>query len=279
MSEATEYMDQDDGDETPYDKDDPNDANGLYVRPDGMRANLVSFRLKNEICQMHPKGRFTIINVPGLDQEGTRYLDYVKEEWKTFVCVIVVLDATTAHDTDRNDRLIDLVEDNIQNQRIVPVIYVINKMDLVGGTQALDAVARLTDKIEALNEEVHEDVYIDEKKSAGYNPNANTIAQIVYTSTAHALLDKMVRANRIDHLDHIDMRVIDKIGRDHLGPPAWDLLTTRAKYQQIASIIRQSYNNQSNVIDSGTSKFFGALSKAVGSIKRHYACCQLTKLR
>jgi hypothetical protein len=140
-------------------------------------------------------------------------------------------------------------------------------MDLVGGINAVEAVATLTDTIETLDNAKHMLVDIEGIDGHHADPNRSTHTPIVYVSAGHALLERIVRVNRPDQLECVDMRLIDQIGRAHVNPAAWDGPTTRAKYQCLVSLLAQRLdddNDDNEIIDSGMDMFKELFSLAVG---------------
>jgi small GTP-binding protein len=87
--------------------------------------------LDQPICHMRKDTKLVLIDIPGLNDAESKdlYQNYVSSKWKSFDCVIVVVDYTQAVNTEEQVQLLSFVNDNLKENRNIPVIVLCNKVD------------------------------------------------------------------------------------------------------------------------------------------------------
>jgi GTPase Era involved in 16S rRNA processing len=83
------------------------------------------------LCDMRNDTKLVLIDVPGLNEAGSKdlYRDYVNAKWDTFDCVIAVMDVHQGVNTEEPIQLLELIQANLQQKRRIPVIVLCNKVN------------------------------------------------------------------------------------------------------------------------------------------------------
>jgi GTPase Era involved in 16S rRNA processing len=80
---------------------------------------------------MRPDTSLVIVDVPGLNEAGScdMYKGYVDQQWDTYDCAVVIMDAEKGVNTDEQVWLLEFVKMKQQTSKDIPVIVLCNKVD------------------------------------------------------------------------------------------------------------------------------------------------------
>ena len=83
------------------------------------------------LFEMRDDTNLVLVDFPGINEAGTGsiYKDYVADNWKSFDCVVVVVDALQGANTDEQVKLLEFVKQNCDSKKDLPVIVLGNKID------------------------------------------------------------------------------------------------------------------------------------------------------
>jgi predicted GTPase len=96
-----------------------------------IRETTYDVQVDEPLCDMRSDTRLVLIDVPGLNEAGSKdlYRDYVNAKWDTFDCVIAVMDVHQGVNTEEPIQLLELIQANLQQKRRIPVVVLCNKVD------------------------------------------------------------------------------------------------------------------------------------------------------
>lgn len=79
---------------------------------DVLQESTFDVELDEPLCEMRPDTRLVLVEVPGLNQAGSKdiYRDYVFSHWNSLDCVIVVMDVFQGVNTEEQVKLLKLVQ-------------------------------------------------------------------------------------------------------------------------------------------------------------------------
>ena len=126
-----------------------------------IKERIFDIQLDEPLCEMRKDTALVIVDIPGLNEAGSSkmYMDYVSQQWDTFDCVIVVMDAEKGVNTEEQISLLKFVKKKQVTTNDVPVIVLCNKVD----DPDHEEIAVLVDEVRAKVEEVFE---VDCRKTA-----------------------------------------------------------------------------------------------------------------
>jgi GTPase SAR1 family protein len=104
-------------------------ANATLRQAEEIHETVFDIELPVTLCDMRNDTKLVLVDIPGLNTPGNNdmYLNYVNTKWDSFDCVVVVLDVF--QDIDEQASMLNLVKENIANEKDIPVIVVCNKVD------------------------------------------------------------------------------------------------------------------------------------------------------
>lgn len=140
-----------------------------------IKEKTFDIELDEPLCEMRPDTSLVIVDVPGLNEAGTSdmYTNYVSQQWDTYDCVVVVMDAEKGVNTEEQVSLLNFVKARQQTSKDVPVIVLCNKVD----DPENEEIAVLVKEVQRKVEEVFE---VDCRRAAldkilnPSNPQAST---------------------------------------------------------------------------------------------------------
>ena len=105
--------------------------NETLRQQDVVEEKTFDIEIAEQLCEMRSDTRLTIVDIPGINEAGasSKYRDYVIEKWHTFDCIVAVMDARQGVNTEEQLGLLELIKDNCQTIKEIPVIILCNKVD------------------------------------------------------------------------------------------------------------------------------------------------------
>jgi GTPase SAR1 family protein len=96
-----------------------------------IKESSFDVELDEPLCVMHKNINMVLIDIPGLNEAGSKsqYARYVDEAWTTFDCVVAVMDVFQGVNTEEQVQLLQLTKDNVTSKKEIPVIVLCNKVD------------------------------------------------------------------------------------------------------------------------------------------------------
>ena len=210
--------------------------------------------LDEPLCDMREDTSLVFVDIPGTNEaNGGIYKDYVANNWYSFDCVIVVMDATQGANTDQQVNLLENVRDHIEEtQKQIPVIVVGNKVDDPHDEELTQQVKELREAVfQVFNDSISKD-----------------IVHFVDLSAQHAFVCRWGSQLKFDEFQQLDRESIDKIGREELGLRQWRRLQSnrneqvKAAYEAISSSSDDAYEERLKA--TNFDKFLHCLSRTLG---------------
>ncbi len=231
------------------------------------------------------------------------YLNYVADKWDTFDCVIIVMDAEKGVNTEEQVELLKLVKQKLDVDKHIPVLVLCNKVDDPEDDELMELVGEVRTKVEQIfNVGSREDslnqlltACREGKRCVGEssNPVSTPTAALngrrsLTRSLAAALQDDMrsggasvypvfiplsagnafafrTAANRpYGTFKELDLKLIDKIGRDEVGNHKWKKLPLEKKYKTAFDVMKDAEQYQERLETTNFDKFLLALSYSIG---------------
>ena len=118
----------------------------------GVQTKIFDIELDTHLCDMRPDTTLVVVDIPGVNEAGSskKYMDYVNEQWHTFDCVIVIMDAVQGVNSEEHIALLRLVHANTTAKRNMPVIVLCNKVDDPDDTELQLLVDEVRCKVEQI---------------------------------------------------------------------------------------------------------------------------------
>jgi GTPase SAR1 family protein len=203
-----------------------------------IQEKTFNIELDGPRCEMRKDTKLTIVDVPGLNEAGTKavYKEYVSDKWETFDCVVVVMDAEKGVNTEEQVELLHFVKDNLEKKKRVPVIVLCNKVDDPEAKELMDLVQEVREQVEKIFEvgnrsQALQQVLEPSKAKAGNDQEpCDTYPIFIPLSAGNAFAYRTASRLRLEEFKTLDIALIDKLGRDEVGNFKWKKLSLDAKY-------------------------------------------------
>jgi GTPase SAR1 family protein len=105
--------------------------NSMLRQTNQIQESTFDVELDEPLCSMRSDTRLVLIDIPGLNEAGSRdiFKQYVDDKWDTFDCVIAVMDVMQGVNTEEQVQLLRMIKHNLATKKQVPVIVLCNKVD------------------------------------------------------------------------------------------------------------------------------------------------------
>jgi GTPase SAR1 family protein len=106
--------------------------------------------LDEPLCTMHKHTSLVLIDIPGLNEAGSKslYSNFVNDMWTTFDCVVAVMDVFQGVNTEEQVQLLQLIKDNVDSKKEIPVIVLCNKVDDLENEEVMMLVDEVRQKVD-----------------------------------------------------------------------------------------------------------------------------------
>jgi GTPase SAR1 family protein len=117
-----------------------------------IQEKIFNIELDGPLCEMRKDAKLTIVDVPGLNEAGTKavYQECVSDKWKTLDCVVVVMDAEKGVNTEEQVELLHFVKVNLEKKKSAPVIVLCNKVDDPEDVELMQLVREMSEQVEKI---------------------------------------------------------------------------------------------------------------------------------
>ena len=115
-----------------------------------IKEKTFDIQLDEPLCEMRPDTSLVVVDVPGLNEAGSSdmYKGYVDQQWDTYDCVVVIMDAEKGVNTDEQVSLLEFVKRKQQTSKDIPVIVLCNKVDDPSNEEIAVMVNEVREKVE-----------------------------------------------------------------------------------------------------------------------------------
>jgi GTPase SAR1 family protein len=209
------------------------EKNARHQKSQKLEEISYPINVDNFLGEMREDTALTLIDVPGLNNgdadKKKRILEWVKTNWSTFDCVILVMDAKTGVDTSDAVETLKLVEYHCRETRTIPVIILCNKVDdpnnkdkgrksvsieqmeieemVLQSQKEIEKIFNVSDRKLALEE------FLDKKESSG-EPYKMLSPAFLPISARFALLFYSAKNSKLtlEELKKLPIELIDQFG-------------------------------------------------------------------
>ena len=98
---------------------------------DKVQEQMFDIQLKKDLFPTRSNMQLVFVDIPGISEASMamKFIEYVNSKWDMFDCVIVMMDSKQGINTKEQVFLLNLVKENLQSKKDIPVIILCNKVD------------------------------------------------------------------------------------------------------------------------------------------------------
>ncbi|CAB9500506.1 unknown protein [Seminavis robusta] len=227
------------------------------------------------LCEMRKKTSLVVVDIPGINEADTNsiYRNYVEENWKTFDCVVVVMDARQGVNTEEQVGLLRLVKENLTKQKSLPVVFLLNKVDEPDDTEQALLVKESQEKIASMfavgcrAKALKQLPTLSGKKGAKHSvPTSDLYPVVIPVSAIRAYFYRAASSLPFEEFrKKFDQDIIEKIGREEMNRNKWRRMSVDKKYKALYDLVVEgSEEDDEGIQGTGFDTFLCALSVSVG---------------
>jgi GTPase SAR1 family protein len=126
------------------------DDNKLLREGTSVSVKTFDVSITEPLCDARSDSRLVLVDIPGINEAGAdgKYRAYVREQWDSFDCVLVVMDGRHGANTEEHVKLLEFVRDNNKKRKGVSVIIVCNKVDDPDDLEQAELVKEAKDEVD-----------------------------------------------------------------------------------------------------------------------------------
>ncbi|CAB9517478.1 expressed unknown protein [Seminavis robusta] len=228
--------------------------------------------LEEPLCTTRNDTSLVIVDVPGLNEADSDsiYVKYVEDNWKSFDCVVVVMDARQGVNTEEQISLLKLVTKNLSSKKDIPTIILFNKVDEPDDSQQAMMVQEARQKIQEMFSVGCRKESLGTLLRTTNGPSeipSDAYPVFLATSAIHAFFYRTASLLTFEEFKNkFDSELIDMIGREEVGRFRWKKLSEDEKYEAVYESVRADTNYQERLEATNFDKFLSILSVAVGGV-------------
>ncbi len=223
-------------------------------------------RVRHPLCKMRKDTQLVLVDIPGINEaeSSKKYKEYVEVNWKTFDCVVLVMDAVQGVNTQEQVDLLEFVKRNNKEVKDIPTIVLGNKLDDLDDDDTINQIKETRAKtIEIFGnvdcrfvptnasdtEEVKED---KETFNTSFIPLS---AKNAYMYMKALSID---RDDLVKHEDLVNKIGIDEFGRKFIKKKLDD------KIKAVLDILEDPSELKERLADTNFNSFLASLSDFIG---------------
>jgi len=234
--------------------------NKMFRLSDTVNEKTFDVQVRHPICKMRKDTQLVLIDIPGINEaeSSKKYKEYVKSNWNTFDCVVVVMDAIQGVNTEEQVDLLKFVNENNQESKDIPTIILGNKMDDLNDEDTIHQIEETRLKIIEIfgcNAWVWgpKDTNFESIKTAFIPLSAKNA--FTYMKAGSINLDELKNTKNCD--------IVNKIGQDEYGRK-WSRMKLQEKLDTIMGILSDPSELNERLAGTNFNCFLEALSNFVG---------------
>ena len=232
-------------------------------------------RVRYPICEMRTDTQLVLVDIPGINEADSskKYKDYVESKWKTFDCVVIVMDAIQGVNTQEQVDLLKFVHHNNNELKDVPTIVLVNKMDDLYDEGTIHQIEETRLKTVEIFGDVdyRSALHIVEETATSLSGD---VAEGLITTAFVPLSAKnaftYMKAGCIDY-DTLGEKkysdLVNKIGHDECGRK-WNRMKKREKIKIVSEILQDRSELDERLAGTNFNSFISSLSDFVGGDAR-----------
>ena len=229
-------------------------------------------RIRHSICKMRKDTQLVLVDIPGINEaeSSKKYKEYVESNWKTFDCVVLVMDAVQGVNTQEQVDLLEFVKRNNKEMKDIPTIVLGNKLDDLDDDDTINQIKETRAKTIEIFGNVDcqfvptkaidtDQIEGDAPTSIGNEP-MNTAFIPLSAKNAYMYM-KALSIDRDDLIKHEDL--VNKIGIDEYGRKFMKR-ELNDKMKAVQDILEDPSELKERLADTNFNSFIAALSGFIG---------------
>jgi GTP-binding protein EngB required for normal cell division len=225
--------------------------------------------VEDNLCDMHPDTRLVLVDIPGVNEAcmGVKYKEFLATKWRTFDCVIVVMDGKQGINTDDQINLLKMVKEN-QKVRWQPVIILCNKVDDADDREQNEMVSEACSEVEQIfggKNPVTSTKTLLASKRTDRKSIQSLLPAFLPFSANHAYFHQTAPLLTLDQFRRFDDKeLIERYGREYVGRLTWNKMSQEQKLKEIHQIVQDPNHlkDASEISNFGT--LVRILAKCIG---------------
>jgi GTPase SAR1 family protein len=238
--------------------------------------------LPEPLCEMRNDTQLVLIDIPGLNEQGSRekYQTYVRHRWKTWDCVIVVMDAVHGVNSEEQVQLLETVHHLYDSVKKIPIIILCNKLDDPEDEERMAIVREVQNKVESIfdvNCRQHaleellllfqsgdDDTKDDDKDET--NSQRSLYPVFLPIAAAKAFLYRAASRLSLEQFQQQEQQRfnIDSLVRDEVGRFQFNKMSPRERYEVAYKVLSDPTQYQERLASTNFDKFLTVLARSVG---------------
>jgi small GTP-binding protein len=215
---------------------------------------------------IHPGVRLVLVDIPGINEADTggKYKEYLASKWRTFDCVIVVMDGKQGVNTGDQVNLLKFVEAN-QSMRWQPVIILCNKIDDPDDEEQNELVTEARKEVERIfNVSDRDEAIIDLLNSEG-SVTKPLLPAFLPFSASHAYFYQAASLLSLEEFQQYDDRaLVDKYGKEYVGRAKWSCLTRDQKIEAVYGVVTDPDMRHTGLEISSFDRLLKVINRCIG---------------
>lgn len=245
---------------------------------DTVEEKTFDIQISHPICKMRGDTQLVLIDIPGINEaeSSKKYKDYVEYNWKTFDCVVVVMDAIQGVNTEEQVDLLKFVRSNNRDLKDIPTIVLGNKVDDFFDEDTIHLIEETYSKTTEIfgnvdccgwESALNAIGSTDEVKPTTSNCNTNeSVANTAFIPISAKNAFTYMKAGSIT-LDQVNdpkyLDLINKIGHDECGRK-WSRMKPKDKVDAVMAILGDPSELEERLAGTKFDIFLETLSTFIG---------------
>lgn len=231
-----------------------------------IQEKVFTIELDEDLCEMRRDTTLVVVDIPGLNEAGSsnKYMEYVRKNWDTYDCAIVVMDGEKGVNTEEQVSLLKFVKDKLATEKDIPVVVLCNKVDDPDHQE----IALLVEEVRAKVEEVFEvncrEAALKELLDSPEDSSDHAWPAFIPISAENAFLYRAVSRLSLDDFKKLDTDVIEKFGREEVGRLRWKGMSIEDKYKVAHAALSVQSEYAKRLETTNFDKFLKVLLRCIG---------------
>lgn len=220
---------------------------------------------------MHENTSLVFVDIPGLNEADTKmmYLDYIRDHWDSFDCVIIVMDAEKGASTQEEVKLLEFAKKMLATKKQLPIIILCNKVDDPDDASLMDLVHELRKRAQKVfgvadRTEALEQMLTAFRQGQRVNADTSVFPIFIPISAGNAFAYRAGANCSFEKFQQLDSKLIDTIGCDELGVAKWKPQSKANKYKIAFQAINDATQFQERLATTNFDTFLSALAYTLG---------------
>ena len=228
-----------------------------------IQEKIFDIEIKQELVTMRKDTKLVFVDIPGINEANVvnKYKDYVTENWETFDCVMVVMDARLGVNTEDQVFLLSFVKEQLKKKDI-PIIVLCNKVDDPEDEEQAALVHESRKEVEKLFAASCREKALTTILKKSKADGISLSPAFIPVSAIHAFIHQSASLMSRESFNSFDKDLLEKLGREQIGRRRWNRLSEEQKYDEAYKVIKEGH--QDGLEDSNFDKLLSVLQFFLG---------------